>query len=76
MLIEVKTLTGKNIVIHIKATDSVLTIKEAVEEVEGIPPKQQRFVAYGRILTDCQTAEDCFLTEGSVIHLVLQIRGS
>ena len=76
MLIMVQTLTGKGVEINIQPTDTVLRIKELFEEKEGIPPPQQRFVMRGRILEDCETVNECLLSEGSVIHLVLPIRGS
>jgi len=41
---QVKTLTGKEIEIDIEPTDTVQRIKERVEEKEGIPPVQQRWV--------------------------------
>ena len=74
MLIKVQTLTGKNIDINVRPTDTILSIKETVEEIEGIHPAQLRFGVYGTQLTDCFTVEDCLLTEGSVIHLVLHCR--
>lgn len=43
-MIKVKTLTGKEIEIDIEPTDTIDRIKERVEEKEGIPPVQQRFV--------------------------------
>ena len=45
-MIKVKTLTGKEIEIDIEPTDTIDRIKERVEEKEGIPPVQQRFVFY------------------------------
>lgn len=44
MMIKVKTLTGKEVEIDIEPSDTVLRIKERVEEKEGIPPVQQRWV--------------------------------
>jgi len=44
MMIKVKTLTGKEIEIDIEPSDTVERIKERVEEKEGIPPVQQRWV--------------------------------
>jgi hypothetical protein len=43
-MIKVKTLTGKEIEIDIEPTDTIERIKERVEEKEGIPPVQQRYV--------------------------------
>lgn len=44
MMIKVKTLTGKEIEIDIEPTDTIERIKERVEEKEGIPPIQQRYL--------------------------------
>ena len=44
-MIKVKTLTGKEIEIDIEPTDTIDRIKERVEEKEGIPPVQQRFLS-------------------------------
>ena len=43
-MIKVKTLTGKEIEIDIEPNDTIERIKERVEEKEGIPPVQQRWV--------------------------------
>jgi ubiquitin-like protein Nedd8 len=44
-MIKVKTLTGKEIEIDIEPGDSIERIKERLEEKEGIPPVQQRYVS-------------------------------
>ena len=75
MLIKVQTLTGENIDIeNVKPTDTIRSIKEAVERIEGISADYQKFVAHGQELTDCQIAEECCLTDGIVICLVLKPR--
>ncbi|XP_030386474.1 NEDD8-like [Scaptodrosophila lebanonensis] len=75
MLIKVKTLTGKEIEIDIKPTDTVDRIKERIEEKEGIPPQQQRLIFSGRQLNDDRTVADYKVQRGSVLHLVLALRG-
>ena len=44
-MIKVKTLTGKEIEIDIEPSDTIERVKERVEEKEGIPPIQQRYVS-------------------------------
>lgn len=44
---QVKTLTGKEIEIDIEPTDTIARMKERLEEREGIPPVQQRWVVDG-----------------------------
>ncbi|KAK3085601.1 hypothetical protein FSP39_005992 [Pinctada imbricata] len=70
-----KTLTGKEIEIDIEPTDKVERIKERVEEKEGIPPPQQRLIFSGKQMNDEKTAQDYKVTGGSVLHLVLALRG-
>jgi ubiquitin-like protein Nedd8 len=74
-MIKVKTLTGKEIEIDIEPTDTIDRIKERVEEKEGIPPVQQRLIYAGKQLADDKTAKDYAIEGGSVLHLVLALRG-
>nr|XP_041568822.1 uncharacterized protein LOC121468783 isoform X1 [Taeniopygia guttata] len=50
-------------------------IKERVEEKEGIPPQQQRLIYSGKQMNDEKTAADYKIQGGSVLHLVLALRG-
>ncbi|KAI9025831.1 putative NEDD8 [Phycomyces nitens] len=75
MLIKVKTLTGKEIEIDIEPNDKISRIKERVEEKEGIPPQQQRLIYTGKQMTDDVTAKEYQIVGGSVLHLVLALRG-
>ncbi|XP_050221056.1 ubiquitin-NEDD8-like protein RUB2 [Mercurialis annua] len=74
-MIKVRTLTGKEIEIDIEPNDSIDRIKERVEEKEGIPPVQQRLIYAGKQLADDKTARDYNIEGGSVLHLVLALRG-
>lgn len=75
MMIKVKTLTGKEIEIDIEPTDTIERIKERVEEKEGIPPVQQRLIFAGKQMNDEKLAKDYNIEGGSVLHLVLALRG-
>lgn len=75
MMIKVKTLTGKEIEIDIEPTDTIERIKERVEEKEGIPPVQQRLIFAGKQMNDDKAAKDYNIEGGSVLHLVLALRG-
>ncbi|EGT49148.1 hypothetical protein CAEBREN_07880 [Caenorhabditis brenneri] len=75
MLIKVKTLTGKEIELDIESGDKVERIKEKVEEKEGIPPAQQRLIFAGKQMNEDKTAADYKVVGGSVLHLVLALRG-
>uniref|UniRef100_A0A672L9Q4 Ubiquitin-like protein NEDD8 n=1 Tax=Sinocyclocheilus grahami TaxID=75366 RepID=A0A672L9Q4_SINGR len=56
-------------------TIKVERIKERVEEKEGIPPQQQRLIYSGKQMNDEKTAADYKIQGGSVLHLVLALRG-
>ncbi|CBY24304.1 unnamed protein product [Oikopleura dioica] len=60
MQIKVKTLTE---------------LKERVEEKEGIPPAQQRLIFSGKQLSDDKKVSEYKIMAGSVLHLVLALRG-
>uniref|UniRef100_A0A9J8C7S9 Ubiquitin-like protein NEDD8 n=1 Tax=Cyprinus carpio carpio TaxID=630221 RepID=A0A9J8C7S9_CYPCA len=59
----------------VKEFQAVERIKERVEEKEGIPPQQQRLIYSGKQMNDEKTAADYKIQGGSVLHLVLALRG-
>ena len=71
----VKTLTGKTIHLLVYLTDSVESLKAKIHDKEGIPPDQQRLVWSGRQLVDGMTLDDYGIETGSILHLVLILRG-
>ncbi|CAG9461160.1 unnamed protein product [Pedinophyceae sp. YPF-701] len=75
VMIKVKTLTGKELEIDIEPTDTIERIKERVEEKEGIPPVQQRLIYSGKSMADDKEAREYNIEGGSVLHLVLALRG-
>lgn len=75
ILLQVKTLTGKEIEVDIEPSDTIERIKERVEEKEGIPPVQQRLIYAGKALNDDKEAREYNIEGGSVLHLVLALRG-
>jgi ubiquitin-like protein Nedd8 len=50
-------------------------IKERIEEKEGIPPAQQRLIFAGKQMSEEKLATDYGVKGGSVLHLVLALRG-
>ncbi|CEP14074.1 hypothetical protein [Parasitella parasitica] len=70
-----QTLTGKEIDLDIEPNDKISRIKEIVEEKEGIPPPQQRLIFSGKQMADEKGAQEYGIEGGSVLHLVLALRG-
>ncbi|XP_006888400.1 PREDICTED: NEDD8-like [Elephantulus edwardii] len=73
MVIKVKTLTTKEIETDTEPTDKEQS-KERVEEKEEILPQQQRLIYSGKLMSD-KTAADYKILGGSVLYLVLALRG-
>ena len=69
MLIFVITLTGKNISLIVKSTDTIENLKFMILDKEGIPPDQQTLLFDGTPLENKHTLIDCHIRNESTLIL-------
>jgi hypothetical protein len=73
--IKFSTLTGKEVSMNCKQSDTVFDLKKKLEEVEVIPCDQQRLIFDGKQLQDSCILSFYNIVNGSKIALILRLRG-
>lgn len=72
--ISIKMLTGRTIYLQLDEGMTVENLKSFIQDKEGIPIDQQSLISLGKQL-DRGLLSDLGISHGSVIHLVLRLRG-
>lgn len=73
--IKVQTLTNKIIELDVDLEDTVETLKQIIQDKEGIPPDQQRLIYGSTQLEDKRTLATYNVQHNAVLHLILRLRG-
>lgn len=75
MQIIIKTLTGRKQQLNFESDSTILSVKQALQEKEGIQVDQIRLIYAGKQLSDDKTLQEYSVNPGETIHMVLQLRG-
>ena len=71
----VKLLTGKVITVEVESADTILSVKEKIQEHEGIPIEQQHLIFAGLQLHNDYTLMDYNIQRETTLHMILRLTG-
>ena len=74
MQLVIKTLAGSEVSLNFEPEDTILTIKQTLQEKEGIEVAMIKLIQGGKQLADENKIKDYNIEAGTKIHMLLQLR--
>ena len=74
MLITVKSATGKKINLNMEPDNTILQVKQAIQEKDGFDILQIKLLYTGKPLQDEKKLADYKIEAGSTIHVLYNLR--
>lgn len=82
MQLQIKTLTGKTIMLDVQQSDTVLSVKQQIQDKEGVQVEQQRLIFCGKDLQNDFELQNYSIGNGNLnggsgvpqLHLVIRLR--
>ncbi|XP_075257739.1 uncharacterized protein LOC142349827 [Convolutriloba macropyga] len=75
MMVYVETLTGTAFEVRVSSFEAVISIKDKIQRLEGIPISQQHLLYDNMEMRDDYTLRDYNIRNGATLRLVLGMRG-
>jgi ubiquitin C len=73
MEIYIRTFTGNTYALKLESSDTVHSVKEKIEQAQGLPIQKQRIIFAGKQLEGGRTLADYNITDLSSLHLVIRL---
>ena len=66
----IRTPSGSAIPLEVESTDTIKSLKEKINDKEGIPINKQRFIFSGKVIKDGCTLQDYNIPNDGTVHLM------